>query len=137
MMDLTIWDISGENGFRELLKEAYFYGAKGVIAVTTIGQPDELDEWLEATYSVTGRIPVQFVSNKWDLSREDVDYELIEKAAEYDSPYFLTSTKSGENVEAVFENLAQRIADEVRGGAENAWFTWMQQTRNRADGRGR
>src|SRR5438132_11361318 len=28
-MDITIWDIMGEKGFRELLKEAFFYGANG------------------------------------------------------------------------------------------------------------
>src|SRR3989449_3200053 len=27
-MDITIWDIMGEKGFRELLKDAYFYGAR-------------------------------------------------------------------------------------------------------------
>ncbi len=27
-VDMTIWDIMGEKGFRELLKEAYFHGAK-------------------------------------------------------------------------------------------------------------
>src|SRR5438552_18183643 len=32
-MDITIWDIMGEKGFRELLKEAYFYGANGILAV--------------------------------------------------------------------------------------------------------
>src|SRR5437899_7487836 len=28
-IDMTIWDIMGQKGFRELLKEAYFYGARG------------------------------------------------------------------------------------------------------------
>src|SRR2546428_898478 len=32
-VDMTIWDIMGEKGFRELLKEAYFHGAQGVLAV--------------------------------------------------------------------------------------------------------
>ena len=32
-IDMTIWDIMGQKGFRELLKEAYFYGAKGILAV--------------------------------------------------------------------------------------------------------
>src|SRR6058998_3662393 len=27
-VDMTIWDIMGEKGFRELLKEAYFHGAQ-------------------------------------------------------------------------------------------------------------
>src|SRR5207249_4778480 len=32
-IDMTIWDIMGQKGFRELLKEAYFYGARGILAV--------------------------------------------------------------------------------------------------------
>src|SRR5207253_4979715 len=32
-MDMTVWDIMGEKGFRDLLKEAFFHGAKGVVAV--------------------------------------------------------------------------------------------------------
>src|SRR5437879_12186691 len=35
-MDITIWDIMGEKGFRDLLKEAYFHGAKGVLAVADL-----------------------------------------------------------------------------------------------------
>src|SRR5438094_8381169 len=30
-MDMTVWDIMGEKGFRELLKDAYFYGANGIL----------------------------------------------------------------------------------------------------------
>src|SRR5437667_10219001 len=28
-MDMTIWDIMGSKGFRELLREAYFHGHRG------------------------------------------------------------------------------------------------------------
>ncbi len=35
-MDMTIWDIMGSKGFRELLREAYFHGAQGILAVCDI-----------------------------------------------------------------------------------------------------
>src|SRR5207249_10919323 len=35
-MDMTIWDIMGEKGFQELLKDAYFYGANGILAVADL-----------------------------------------------------------------------------------------------------
>jgi len=47
-IDMTIWDIMGEKGFRELLKEAYFHGAQGVLAVcdVTLKQTlEDLGEW--------------------------------------------------------------------------------------------
>src|SRR2546423_14276060 len=31
-IDMTIWETMGQNGFRELLKEAYFYGARRIPA---------------------------------------------------------------------------------------------------------
>jgi len=114
-IDMTIWDIMGQKGFRELLKEAYFYGAKGVIAVAEVTRKttlDDLDDWIEGVYSVTGKIPIQFMANKWDLRNqaEIGEDELIQATKAYDSSYFLTSAKTGENVEAAFQNLAQRIA---------------------------
>ena len=114
-VDMTIWDIMGQKGFRELLKEAYFYGAKGVIAVAEVTRKttlDDLDDWIEGVYSVTGKIPIQFMANKWDLkSQAEIgEEELIQATKAYDSPYFLTSAKTGENVESAFQNLAQRIA---------------------------
>jgi small GTP-binding protein len=114
-IDMTIWDIMGQKGFRELLKEAYFYGAKGIIAVCDVTRRatlDDLDDWIEGVYSVTGRIPIQFLANKIDLKDEAAfgEEELKQSARAYDSPYEFTSAKTGENVEAAFQSLAERVA---------------------------
>src|SRR3989442_7561439 len=56
-IDMTIWDIMGQKGFRELLKEAYFYGARGILAVRDVTRPktlDDLDDWIERVYIVNG-----------------------------------------------------------------------------------
>src|SRR5207247_195637 len=69
-IDMTIWDIMGQKGFRELLKEAYFYGARGILAVCDVTRKktlDDLDDWIEGVYSVTGKIPIEFLGNKVDL----------------------------------------------------------------------
>src|SRR5437899_7734359 len=69
-IDMTMWDIMGEKGFRELLKEAYFHGAQGILAVCDITRKDtlhELNDWIAAVNRVTGNIPVQFLANKADL----------------------------------------------------------------------
>src|SRR5438876_4269275 len=43
-MDMTIWDIMGSKGFRELLREAYFHGAQGILAVADITRYDTLED---------------------------------------------------------------------------------------------
>lgn len=116
-VDMTIWDIMGQKGFRELLKEAYFYGAKGILAVCDVTRRrtlEDLDDWIEGVYSVTGRIPIEFLANKVDLKDEGEvgEEEMVQAARAYDSPFRFTSAKSGVNVEIAFQSLAERIAKE-------------------------
>jgi len=116
-IDMTIWDIMGQKGFRELLKEAYFYGAKGILAVCDVTRRytlDDLDDWIEGVYSVTGKIPILYMANKIDLKErmEMGEEELVQATKAYDAPFYMTSAKTGENVEIAFQNLAERIAKE-------------------------
>ncbi len=43
-VELLVWDIMGQKGFRELLREAYFHGAQGILAVCDITRKDSLQE---------------------------------------------------------------------------------------------
>ncbi len=123
-IDMTIWDIMGQKGFRELLKEAYFYGAKGVIAVCDMTRKDtlsELDDWIEGVYSVTGRVPIEFLANKVDLkdSRVIAENDLEQASRAYDSRFYYTSAKTGENVEQAFKELAEKISRAKLGELED------------------
>ena len=114
-IDMTIWDIMGEKGFRELLKEAYFHGAQGVLAVCDVTRKDtlsELHDWIAAVHKVTGWIPIQFLANKVDLVKQRVvsDDDVHRIAEVHKSPFLLTSAKTGENVETAFHSLATMIA---------------------------
>ncbi|MCI4371528.1 MAG: GTP-binding protein [Thermoplasmata archaeon] len=114
-VDMTIWDIMGQKGFRELLKEAYFYGARGILAVCDVTRRktlDDLDDWIEGVYSVTGKIPIEFLGNKIDLKdqRQISEDEMTQAARAYDSPFHFTSAKAGVNVETAFQSLAERVA---------------------------
>jgi small GTP-binding protein len=113
-VDMTIWDIMGEKGFRELLKEAYFHGAQGVLAVCDVTRRetlDDLEEWVAAVVKVTGQVPVEFLANKADLKDEQVvnDTDLQKAAGLHGSPFLFTSAKTGENVEKAFAELAKMI----------------------------
>lgn len=114
-VDMMIWDIMGEKGFRELLKEAYFHGAQGILAVSDITRKDtmtDLHDWIKAVNKVTGTIPIHFLANKYDL-KDHMDFteqEFAAMAAIYKSPYTFTSAKTGENVEKSFQTIAELVA---------------------------
>jgi small GTP-binding protein len=115
-MDMTIWDIMGEKGFRDLLKDAYFQGAKGVIAVcdiTRISTVKELDDWIKSVFEVVGEVPVIYAVNKNDLRDEVMlmftEKDLLQWTRAFDAQYFYTSAKTGENVEKAFKALGSAI----------------------------
>ncbi len=113
-VNLIIWDIMGQKGFRELLKEAYFYGAKGILAVCDMTRRETLDDleaWLKDVHAVSGKVPAIFLGNKADLKEKQAisNGDLGRAAQSYSSPYFLTSAKTGENVEEAFAKLAMLI----------------------------
>ena len=113
-VDMTVWDIMGEKGFRELLKEAYFHGAQGILAVCDITRKHtltELNDWIAAVNKVTGPIPVLFMANKADLaeSAQVTEEELKKFTGTHKAPWALTSAKTGQNVESSFRTLAELI----------------------------
>ncbi len=116
-VDMTIWDIMGQKGFRELLRDAYFYGAKGILAVCDVTRRatlDDLDDWIEGVYDVTGQIPIHFLANKIDMKPNATvdEAQLIQATKAYDAPFLFTSAKTGQNVEAAFQALARQVATE-------------------------
>ncbi|TLZ70824.1 MAG: GTP-binding protein [Methanobacteriota archaeon] len=119
-MDMTIWDIMGSKGFRELLREAYFHGAQGILATcdtTRYETLEDLDSWVESVFRTVGEIPVVFAVNKGDLKDQAAfGEEQIKLATEgFDSPWFHCSAKTGENVEELFRSLATTIAGNTFG----------------------
>jgi small GTP-binding protein len=116
---LIIYDIMGQRALRDSLKEAYFHGAQGLLAVCDLTRPqtlDELHEWVRIAKDQAGDVPVVFLGNKVDLTdRIAIDEaRLREEAARHGARHFLTSAKTASNVEASFRDLALRIA--ARGG---------------------
>jgi len=119
-VDMTIWDIMGEKGFRDLLKEAYFHGAQGILAVADVTRRNtlsDLDSWISAIETVTGRIPIQFLANKIDLGDQlaFTESELQGMSENYSSPYLFTSAKTGENVEKAFLEISSTIVKKKVG----------------------
>ncbi len=111
---LMIWDVMGDGGFWELLRDSYFMNAHGFLAVCDVTRPDtlsELEEWKEAVSDVAGRIPSCILANKADLAEEAQlgPAEVVSLSRKWGCPYTFTSAKTGENVQRAFQELAQQI----------------------------
>lgn len=123
-MDMLIWDIMGQHGFQELLKEAYFYGARGILAVVDITRKstlEGLDDWIACVEDVAGPLPMLIAVNKTDLA-DQAEFGLPEVTERCDAlgcGYFWTSAKTGENVEAAFARLATLVAEQQIWGTRS------------------
>jgi small GTP-binding protein len=116
-VDMMIWDIMGEKGFRELLKDAYFYGANGILAVCDVTRRktlDDLDDWIDGVEQVVGKVPTLLAVNKTDLSSSAQfrERDVAQFAKAYNSDFFLTSAKTGDHVEAAFARLASLVVEQ-------------------------
>ena len=118
-VNLMIWDIMGQQGFRQLLQEAYFFGAQGLIAVCDLTRKNTLSElhsWMDSVHSVTKDIPVIFLGNKSDLDNyQEFNLNEVKKLAQRygNSEAFLSSAKTGENVELAFHKLGEKILKNI------------------------
>ena len=113
-VDLMIWDIMGQPGFREMLKDAYFFDAKGILAVADLTRKDTLEDlanWIKAVEGVTGKVPIIVAVNKADLEHEAqfTTAEAVQAAETLGADVFLTSAKTGSNVEEIFRRLGARV----------------------------
>lgn len=119
-VEMTIWDIMGEKGFRQLLKEAYFFGANGIFAVCDLTRRntlDDLDDWIDHVIRVVGEVPMYVAVNKADLSDQAAfgEEEVRAFLRAYRAPFGFTSAKTAQNVENAFGSLARAMVHHQLG----------------------
>jgi len=111
LMSLMLWDVMGQKHFRIIESVAFQHVSAGIIVcdLTRKETFDNLSYWIEALTRISGRIPLIILANKYDLNSEaEVDEKMIKEfSLKYDSTYFLTSAKTGDNVEEAFKKLAE------------------------------
>jgi len=110
-MDLSIFDIVGQMGFGDLVKESFFHGCQGLMAVCDVTKKQTLEslhKWISTATDVAGDIPIIILVNKKDLMGiSSLHPDEIEKVVQmYDVTYAYTSAKTGEFVEDAFNILA-------------------------------
>jgi small GTP-binding protein len=110
-LTFMIWDVLGQKEFKRI-HQAAFQGTKGALIVCDLTRWETiqaLEEWATNLFAVSGKVPMIFLGNKVDLV-EDPNPEFITQVAEkYQAPFFLTSAKTGVNVDTAFTNLGEDV----------------------------
>jgi len=106
-LSLMIWDVLGQKGYKGI-QESAFRGARGVLLVYDLTRPETRESlgeyWIPRVRSVAGAVPMLIVGNKVDLipSKAKATEEVAEAGKAHGMPPFVSSAKTGENVEAAF-----------------------------------
>ena len=113
-VQLILWDIMGTPTLRDLLKEAYYHGAHGILGVADVSRREtlrELDAWSRSIRSVAGSVPTLVVVNKVDLVTEQgLDPGTIDAfCAQRKWGWSFTSAKTGAGVEDAFKRLVDLV----------------------------
>ncbi len=114
---LMIWDVMGNAGFRNILKTSYFYGADGLFVVADVTRPEtfeSLPDWVSAAIEGAEReLPLILMANKTDLEWKMSEDDVANWAANlFAKSYYLTSAKTGENVDRAFHHIADILIRE-------------------------
>lgn len=115
-MDVAIFDIMGQKGFKDMVRETFFLDAQGLLAVcdfTNRGSLDALQDWIATALEIAGDVPVYILVNKSDLAdKAAYGEESVQKAAKpWEAPFIYTSARTGESVDDAFNALAIEIVN--------------------------
>ena len=111
---LVIWDIAGTDRF-SAVEFSYLRGSSGFILVVDGTRAHTLDvakKLHTETRDRYGELPSVLLLNKSDLQDEwEIDESVIDELEQEGFRPFVTSAKTGENVEQAFQRLAELILD--------------------------
>jgi len=106
-ISILLWDIAGEVT-QDKVPRSYFLGASAIIYVFDLTRPStykNIDLDLNYLQTMLPDAVIQIVGNKKDLVSEEILVELQTDLASITT--MLTSAKTGENVEDLFQTIAR------------------------------
>ena len=124
LIKLQIWDLAGQQAFANT-RELYYKGTDGALLVYDVTQPhtaDKVFEWLDDIKKVLPLpLSMTLVANKIDLRNSvtpsvttDQGEVIASKLSQLNGEtvsFIESSAKTGENIESIFETLAQTVVD--------------------------
>jgi len=115
---LQIWDLGGEERFRNILPN-FCSGAHGAIIVFDLTRYSSfvaLPEWIELIKKNTKEIPIFIVGSKADLVTEKTvdENQIREIMQKYNlTKYMETSSKTGQNIKNLFTEMAKIVTSVI------------------------
>ncbi|MFW9826759.1 MAG: Rab family GTPase [Candidatus Thorarchaeota archaeon] len=129
MVELFLWDLSGQETFATL-RNRFYQGSKGGVIVFSLAPEDietyrHINIWLKHIRDVCGNIPVILFGNKADL----VDQNALATCPDYETSdvhiqnfvkdnkineYFRTSALTGQTVREGFQTLVKKLYHRVK-----------------------
>jgi small GTP-binding protein len=112
-LNMMLWDLAGSEEFTPV-RGSYVRGTAGALLVCDLTRSETLDNlrvYAEELRLVSPDAFVILVANKRDLTEElqVTPIQLEHISTELDAPYYLSSAKTGEEVETVFRHLARML----------------------------
>jgi len=109
-LNLIVWDLAHLDKFDNVVRR-YLHGAHAAVIVIDLSRPQTISEYtnvINPFFDINPQSPIVLVGNKVDLVEDNFEtpVQLESLVKEYNAPLFITSAKTGENVEAAFTTLA-------------------------------
>ena len=110
-VNFLCWDVGGQSSQMIPFRNRFYEGAQsGIIVVDRTREKTlmNVEKWYQdSTKSISNKIPFILVGNKSDLVNEIVvdEQDLKDMAEKLDINIFLTSAKTGKNINNLFTNL--------------------------------
>lgn len=117
---LMVWDILGHKSSKKV-PATYYAGVEGILVVFDLTRPEtftDLDYWVESIMVEKNYSPVIVIlGNKSDLAdQQKVSLDQIQAlVAKVNATFFLTSAKTGQNVEEAFSFLGKELVQRHTG----------------------
>lgn len=110
-LTMMLWDLAGSEEFDQL-RASYLRGTAGAALVCDLTRPDTLENlraYVDDLQTISPGARLILAANKRDLTdQQRITGEQIETfTAERDVPYYLTSAKTGDEVEHLFRHLGR------------------------------
>jgi len=112
-LTMMIWDLGGSEEF-DRVRSSYLRGAAGAVLVCDLTRSDTLAglrTYAGELRSVSPDARLVLAANKRDLAhRQQLTPAQVESVAVgFGAPYYITSAKTGDQVEALFRHLARLL----------------------------